>query len=473
MNKKETQKTIPRPSSSAQLINFLAVTTEHDLSSHLFTRAKDLLIDHLGVAYCGLHLPWSKMICARAVADGGPPESTIYGHGRVGARNASLANATMAHALELDDTHIPSLSHMSAVIFPAALAIAESRHASGKEFLTAYILGAEAMGRIGRAAGQSLINGAFHPTSTSGVFGAAAAAAKLLKLEAHGIEAAFGLAASMASGVMQFSLESEGTMVKRLHAGLPAHHGVLAALLAADGFSGPSGAIDGERGFLKAFARHTNSASIAQDLGGVFMIEDVSFKLNACCLHFATLIDSLNECRAACDFPVDQIEAIQVHGPKALLSGHMEYRPKSMMAAQYSLPFVTAVTLLLDPRSPISYNEQAMNSPEVLAMADRVTAFEDADLEKLFPARFPARTKVIYKGGKVLESHTLDPLGSSVRPLQRPDIIAKFRALNQDILPLSFQNDLLAAIDEIEVKDGLKRLSDLLNVKQVPAPPVT
>jgi 2-methylcitrate dehydratase PrpD len=153
----------------------------------------------------------------------------------------------LAHAIELDDTHIPSLSHMSAVIFPAALALAEARHASGKDFLTAYILGAEAMGRIGRAAGQSLINAAFHPTSTSGVFGSAVAAAKLLKLDKNGIKASFGLAASMASGVMQFSLETEGTMVKRLHAGLPADHGLLAALLAADGFSGPSGAIDGER----------------------------------------------------------------------------------------------------------------------------------------------------------------------------------------------------------------------------------
>ena len=465
MIKNESEPSVSRQAPTDQLVQFLAETSEDDLSPHLFMRAKELLIDHLGVAYCGIHLPWSKMICSRALADGGPPESTIYGHGRVGARNAALANATLAHAIELDDTHIPSLSHMSAVIFPAALALAEARHASGKDFLTAYILGAEAMGRIGRAAGQSLINAAVHPTSTSGVFGSAVAAAKLLKLDKNGIKASFGLAASMASGVMQFSLETEGTMVKRLHAGLPADHGLLAALLAADGFSGPSGAIDGERGFLKAFAGHTDSESIAHELGRVFMIEDVSIKLNACCLHFATLVDTLNECRFDSDFPVDQIEAIEVYGPKALLNGHMEYRPKSVMAAQYSLPFVTAVTLLLDPRSPTSYNEQAMSSTAVLAMADRVTAFEDDELEKLFPARFPAKSKVIYKGGKVVESVVLDPLGSSERPLKRSDIIEKFHLLNQDVLAMPFQKDLIAAIEEIDAKGGLKRLTNLLNIK--------
>jgi 2-methylcitrate dehydratase PrpD len=191
----------------------------------------------------------------------------------------------------------------------------------------------------------------------------------------------------------------------------------------------------------------------------------VSIKVNACCLHFATLIDALNECRFDSHFPVDQIEAIEVYGPKALLNGHMEYRPKSVMAAQYSLPFVTAVTLLLDPRSPTSYNEQAMSNTAVLAMADRVTAFEDDELEKLFPARFPARSKVIYKGGKVVESVVLDPLGSSERPLKRSDIIEKFHLLNQDVLAMPFQEDLIAAIEEIDAKGGLKRLTNLLNIK--------
>lgn len=467
MTEKSTRARAAALPPAAQLVNFLASTQAEDIPQRLYERAKDLLIDHLGVAYCGLHLPWSRMICERAMADGGPPSSTVYGHGKVAARNAALANATVAHAIELDDTHIPSLSHPSAVVFPAALAAAEEHGATGRDFLAAYILGVEAMGRIGRAAGPSLINAAFHPTSTNGVFGAAAAVAKLLQLDAHGIEAAFGLAASMASGVMQFSLESEGTMVKRLHAGLPAERGVLAAQLAAEGFSGPAGGIDGERGFLRVFARHDNSASIAENLGTVFMLEDMTIKVNACCLHFASLVDALNECSAASGLPADRIESVEAFGPKALINGHMEYRPASVMAAQYSLPYVTAATLMLDPRNPDSFDDAVMSRPDLLALADRVSASEDVGLESYFPKKFPARVRIRYAGGKVVESRILDPLGSTERPLTRAGIADKFRALNGTRTPCRLQDNLLAAASDVDAPGGLERLCALLGAGHV------
>jgi 2-methylcitrate dehydratase PrpD len=455
-----------QPSPTTQLAHFIATTPEEDLPARCHERAKDLLIDHLGVAYAGLDLPWSRMICARALADGGPPESTIYGHGKVAARNAALANATVAHAIELDDTHIPSFSHMSAVVFPAALAMAEAQGASGKEFLAAYILGTEAMGRIGRAAGRTALEAGFHPTSTSGVFGAAAAAARILKLSAAQTDAAFGLALSMASGVMQFALESEGTMVKRLHAGLPAERGILAALLAADGFSGPRAAIEGARGFLQVFARHGNTDSMLEDLGTVFMIDDVSIKLNACCLHFASLVDAIRECKSRLPRPVTQIQRIEAHGPKALLAGHMEYRPRSVMAAQYSLPYVCAATLLLDPEAPASFDDTAMTRPDLLAIADRVTAFEDDRLERLFPGKFAARVRIIYTDGEIAESCVEDPRGSRARPLDRADLEGKFRALNQGVMSTTFQNELLAAIGNIDAPDGVRHLGKILGEKR-------
>ena len=449
-------------SATRELVEFLVGAAHEGLPNVLFDRAKELLIDHLGVSLGAIDLEWCRIIRGRAIADGGPAESTVYGGGRVAARNAALANATVAHAIELDDTHIPSLSHVSSVVFPAALAVAEAHGSSGREFLTAYILGCEAMGRIGRAAAQPLLNAGFHPTSANGVFGAAAAASVLMKLNANQIESAFGLALSMASGAMQFALESEGTMVKRLHGGLPAERGILAALLAAKGFAGPARSVEGDRGFLKVFAGHQNVAPVTANLGREFIIDDMSIKLNACCLHFAALVDALDDCARQRADLVASVEAIEVSGPKALLNGHMERRPRSVMAAQYSLPYVAAATLLLDPRKPSSFEDAAFGRGDVLALADRVEASEDDALQALFPAKFPARVRIRLKDGGAIESTVEDARGTAARPVERVDLESKFRALTARQYSRSFQDRVLDAIVAVDRPDGLDELAALL-----------
>jgi 2-methylcitrate dehydratase PrpD len=449
-------------STTRRFAQFIASTSVDALPPHLFEHAKDFLVDHVGVAFGAIDLPWCRIIRARALADGGSQDSTVYGGGKVAARNAALANATIAHAIELDDTHIPSLSHMSAVVFPAALAVAEARGAGGREFLTAYILGCEAMGRIGRAAGQPLLNAGFHPTSTNGVFGAAAAAAVLMRLDAQQIESAFGLALSMASGAMQFALEAEGTMVKRLHAGLPAERGILAAQLAAEGFSGPGRSIEGERGFLKVFAAGGDSGRVVENLGNEFMIDDMSIKLNACCLHFASLVDAVSNCVRQRPGLAADVERIEVSGPKALLAGHMEYRPRSVMAAQYSLPYVTAAALLLDPQKPESFEDEAMARPDMLALSDRVKASEDNDLQKLFPAKFSARVRIVLRSGEAVESAVEDARGTAANPVGRGDLEAKFRALTGARWAPDRQDDVLSAIADVDRPGGIERLVALL-----------
>lgn len=446
------------------LTSFVATTTAASLPAHLFDRANELLLDHGAVVLAGLELPWSRMIRDQALHDGGPAESSLYGGGKVAARNAALANATIAHSIELDDTHIPSLSHMSAVTFPAALAVAEARGASGRDFLLAYIVGCEVMGRIGRAAEQPLLDNGFHPTASLGVFGAAAAAASLMKLSAAQISNAFGLALSMAAGAMQFSLDPEGTMVKRLHAGLPAERGILAAMLAARGFSGPAAAIEGDRGFLKLFAGHQDASRVVDGLGREFMLDDMSVKVNACCLHFAALVDAVSLSQARLSATAESIKSIEVFGPKALLTGHMEYRPRSVMAAQYSLPYVTAATLALDPRDPHSFSDASMARPDIQALSDRVTAREDAELQKLFPAKFPAGVRMELKNGKSAETIVEDGLGTAGRPITRLEIEGKFDALSKSY-PQPLRDNLFNAIAEIDRASNVQRLAKGLRLE--------
>ena len=196
------------------------------LPARVIGRAQALVLDHLGVALLGATQPWAAKVRELALAEGGVGESTIYGFGRVPARAAALVNGTAAHAVELDDTHDESLNHPGAVVIPAALAVAEKLDADGRALLAAIVAGYETQCRIGIPLGAAVIARGFHPTATCGVFGATAAAANLMRLDAPTIASAFGTAASMSSGVMQFSGDPSGTMTKRLHGGLPAERGV-------------------------------------------------------------------------------------------------------------------------------------------------------------------------------------------------------------------------------------------------------
>jgi 2-methylcitrate dehydratase PrpD len=449
-------------SPTTALVDYLAGCDASRFPQRLHERAKDLLIDHLGVSYAGWDLPWSRLIRERVLREGGAREGTIYGGGRVPARGAALVNATAAHALELDDTHIPSLSHIGAVVFPAALATAEAKGLTGRDVLSAFLVGAEAMGRIGRAGGKSVLDAGFHPTSANGVFGAAAAVAHVFGADGRMLENAFGLALSMAGGVMQFSLDDAGSMVKRLHAGLAAESGVLSALLAHEGYRGPGRSIEGEYGFLRVFGRHADSSAMLQDLGTCFIADEISVKRNACCLHFGALVDALEACREGQTLDADDIERIEVSGPKALLKNHMEYRPRSTMAAQYSLPYVTAVATLSNAQDPRAFDEDAAGRADFLALGARVTAAEDAALDKLFPAQFPASARVVRKNGDVLSSTVLDAKGTAPRPLTRADIIEKFNTLTARVLPPGLRDDLLGACLALDEEGGLARLCRLL-----------
>ncbi|MDB5850899.1 MAG: uncharacterized protein JWP29_4651, partial [Rhodoferax sp.] len=244
--------------------------------------AKDLVVDHIGVSLRGWHEPWTAIARETALEDGAAPAATLYDGTRTSARNAAFANGAAGHSLELDDTHDRSLTHPGTVVIPAALAVAEALGLGGARALQAIVAGYEVQCRLGMVLGQELIERGMHPTATLGVFGATAAAGNLRGLDAAQMGRAFGIAASMSAGLMQFSQDAEGTMVKRLYGGLPAERGVLAAALASRGFSGPRGAIEGRYGVaaMLADAALPLPASLSMEAG--HEISRVSVKLYPC-----------------------------------------------------------------------------------------------------------------------------------------------------------------------------------------------
>ena len=453
---------VATPNQTSELAAFLSALRLEEIPARVVARAQDLVLDHLGVALHSVNLPWSTIVRDYAIATGDKPESTIYGsRERVGRRVAALANGTAAHGIELDDTHDESFSHPGTVVIPAALAVAEARNATGRDFLTAVIAGYEAQCRAGAAATAAMSLG-FHGTPVSGVFGATAAVASLLKSPAEQLESAFGLAVSMASGVMQFTEDPEGNMVKRLHGGLPAHNGILEAELAAAGLRGPRQGIDGRYGFVRMFAHSDDASRVTRNLGQSWEIDQISVKLYACCRMFHAFVDAIRECRSESGVRAEEIISTEIVGPQLLLEGRMQYRPRSVMSAQYSLPYTVAATLLLDPQDPRSFSEQAMVRPDMLVEMDKVTATADPALDRLLPAKYPGGVRFKLKDGRVIARTLFDSVGTPERPLDRAGIECKFRTLTAGIANARLQDGIVETVFALEREGGVARLAGLL-----------
>src|SRR5947208_5955129 len=223
-----------------RLAEYAAGLRYEDLPTEVIAAAKDAIIDTIAACICGSALPWSRIIIDYAERTGPGGASRILGRGTaVQAPAAALANGALAHAFELDSLTRPGAgAHPGATVLPPALAIAQERGARGRELIAAFVAGNEVMIRIGRATGHTNEARGFHAPGTTGPFGGAVACGHLLGLDERGMTNAIGLAGSLAGGLMEFA-KGDGGMVKRLHLGRASEAGVLAASLAAAGFTGP------------------------------------------------------------------------------------------------------------------------------------------------------------------------------------------------------------------------------------------
>lgn len=245
---------------------------------------------------------------------------------------------------------------------------------------------------------------------------------------------------------MQFAEDPKGTMIKRLHGGMPAERGVLAAQLAGAGFSGPAGGVDGRYGFARVFAGRP-VPSFKPNPSRSFEIERVSVKLYPCCKLFHSLIEAINACKN--DFNLSDIAALEPFGPHAMIETHMVRRPESTMSAQYSLPFTVAATLVLDASDPASFEEASRANPEVQRLAQLVKPHVDAELQAVYPARFAGGIRITLRDGREFREQVIDSRSSPARPLSRSEVMAKFLALTRDFLPSGCASELIGAVAKL------------------------
>ena len=443
--------------STRRLARFASHLEYNNLPSQVREMAKSCILDALGAAFLGSLYPWGKIIAEYAAREGGKPESSIAGRGiKVSAGHAALANGTMAHGFEVDDVYIPAIHHPGSVVVPAALSVAERQGATGQEFLSAVVAGYEIMNRIGEAATESHLLRGFFPTGTNGVFGAAAAAGNLLRLNEEQMTDALGIAGSQSSGM--FEGIKEGRMTKRFGAGRAAQSGVMAADLARLGFTGSTTVLEGEWGYLRAYSDRADLSCLTEKLGERFTIAETTFKPYPCCKGMHAAIDGALDLNREYHFDSREVESIVIGAYEKLVRMHDIYAPATPMAAQFSIPYVVAVAFLKGKPEVEDFTPEKIMDPKVLSFARLVKIVVDPEVASYFPAHEPSKVTVKLKGGKDFSKIILHSKGTPQNPMGIEELEEKFQSFASRVIP---GEQAAEAVVRIRHLGGMNHISEL------------
>jgi 2-methylcitrate dehydratase PrpD len=435
------------------LADFILCTEYNEIPEKVIEQSKLCFIDFLGVALRGSETK-SGIIAKTVVSEGN--QSTVIGHGKANALEASLTNGIFAHALDLDDGHRYAQVHPGACVIPAALSLSEFRNISGKEFISSIIVGYQAAITLGMMVNPEHRNRGFHSTGTCGTLGAAAAASKALKLDKDQTINALGLGGTQAAGLLES--DHSGSMGKHLHAGKAAQSGVLSALLSERGFTGAENILEGDEGFLKAMA-DINCKKIEFNMD-VFRILEIYFKIYPVCRHLHSSIDAIlhiiNENNQ--NLEIEEIQEITVKTYK-IASEHDNYHPHSVEALKQSLPVSLAIAVL---KNELRLDNLNLNKDkkEIEEISKKIFIEYKEDFDALYPDKRPATVTINTENG-LYEKNVNLAYGEPENPLNKIDIIKKFHDLNPNV-----EIEVLEGIDDLEsykMNDFMKKFNDYIN----------
>ncbi len=435
-----------------ELVEFLHPLQASDLSAEVLDRAHYFLLDYLACAIRGSREDSAAAVQRMVQRIGANGCSTVIGTRiRTIPPLAAMANGAAAHGIEMDDTHSGGSIHLGATMYSAALALTEAMpETSSDTFLAAVVAGFEAAARIAMAV-QPKEHYAlgFHMTPTCGVFGAAITSAKLLGLTMEQTLAAVGIAGSMAAGSMEFL--ADGAWTKRIHPGLAAQNGIHAALLAAEGFTGPLRILEGRDGFLHGYSRNPVPGRLTDNLGESFAILHTSVKPHACCRYMQGPIDAVLAIMREHNLQAGGIRSIEIAVLEAgwgLVAEPTDkkYNPESVVDAQFSMPFGAAVAAMDGAAGLDQFTLKKVRSPKLRELIAKVALVKDPRIEDTFPQEWPARVTIEVENGQRYEKFVRYPKGDPENPLSWDEMKAKFRALAGTVLSAERCDEIIAAI---------------------------
>jgi 2-methylcitrate dehydratase PrpD len=431
------------------------------------TRASLLALDTLGSCLASSREDFGRAVTRAAKQLGGAPESTLVGSkARVGAPAAVLANGTLAHGLDFDDTREDAIVHTGCVAVPTALAVGEALGASGRAVLEAMITGVEVMCRIGLAVPGRFHARHYHPTALTGSFAAAAVAGRLHGLTEDQQVHAFGLCGSQAAGIIEYL--ADGSWTKRLHPGWAAHAGVTAAVLARAGFTGPETVFEGAHGFYAAFAGGHEPArleALLATLGRTWELSALTFKPYPCGSIAHPYMDCalrLRERHRLCPEQIAEVRCRTAEGPLPRLWEPLaaKQRPQNGYAAKFSLPYLLASILVNGRVTLADFTDEAARSEAVGRVAARV--FYDVDRTIDYPRHFIGHVAVRLIDGTQLEERQDHPRGGPDFPMTREELTAKFRGNAVLAIPEAQAARVVELVDALAGSPRLGPLMDAL-----------
>ncbi|MGQ0523331.1 MAG: MmgE/PrpD family protein [Betaproteobacteria bacterium] len=365
----------------------------------------------------------------------GPAEATVLGRGeRLDIMQAALMNGITSHTFDFDDTHLRTVIHPSGPVAAAILALAERQPVKGEDFLHAFILGVEAECRIGNSVYPAHYDVGWHITGTAGVFGAAAAAGRLLGLSEQQMTWALGIAATQSSGLR----EMFGTMCKPFHPGNAAKNGLLAALLAQQNFTSSNQGIEAKRGFAHVLSTQFKPGEITDRLGETWEISLNTYKPFACGIVIHPAIDGCIQLRNEYRLEAEDIVGIALRAHPLVLELTGKKTPQLGLEGKFSVYHSAAVAVIHGAAGEAQYSDESVRDPAVIALRDRVSASADASVHE-----DQVHITIKLKDGRVLEKFVEHAIGSLDRPMSDSDLEVKFRGLADGILSGSETDRLL------------------------------
>jgi 2-methylcitrate dehydratase PrpD len=403
-----------------QFAEFARALRFEDLPASVVYEAKRALLNYFGVAIGG----WSDPSCAvlSTMLDGisGQRQASVVGSSlRLDVLNASFLNAVLANALEFDDTHIPTVIHPAAPVAPPLFALAERQRVSGRELLTAFVLGVEIACRAGNAVSPGHYARGWHITTTCGVLGSAGSAAMILNLPDQQFSHALGIAASQASGLV----ENLPSGAKSVQIGNSARNGLFAALIAERGYTASPRAIEGERGWARAMGDVPDLGALAGNLGRSWELMKNAYKAYPCGIVLAPVIDACLELSRDHDLAANSIDRVVVRGAPLLLARADRPQVSDERIAKLSLQHAVAVAFVRRRAGVAEFGEASVDDADIAAFRSKVVAVADAALSVS-----EAVVDVEIAGGK-LRAHITIPKGSLENPLSDREIREKARDL--------------------------------------------
>ncbi len=415
---------------TARLSRFAGALAFGDIPVPVVRRAEDLFVDWIGSALAGKGARAVEAIegFARQMGPADGPSEVLISRRKTSPLVAALVNAAASHYAEQDDVHNGSVFHPGAVVFSPLVAIAQATGASGREFITAAVAGYEVGIRVGEFLGRSHYK-VFHTTGTAGTVAAAAAAGRLLRLDAVQMQHAFGSAGTQAAGLWEFLRDAADS--KQLHTAKAAADGLLAAYLARDGFTGAKRILEGSQGMAAGMSTDADPARLVDRLGTRWALAETSFKWHASCRHTHPAADALIAVVTEHDLAPGDIERVtaRVHRAAIDVLGPVT-DPATVHQAKFSMGTVLAIAAT-HRRAGLAEFQHHFRDPAIAALRDRVTMVHDDEVEAAYPARWIGMVDVVTKDGRTLSARVDEPRGDPGNTLSRDEVVDKAVRLAQ------------------------------------------